>query len=216
MRINRYIALSTGLSRRSADAAITAGRVLVNGTQPSSGHDVVPADSVLLDGKAVHPPKTTTTIILNKPVSFVCSRDGQGSKTIYELLPPNLHHLKPIGRLDKYSSGLLLMSDDGKLAQQLTHPSFQKKKIYNVTLDRELSHNDALAIENGIPLEDGLSRLQLDGQGRSWVITMHEGRNRQIRRTFAACGYEVVSLQRTAVGSYVLGTLKVGTYRFIK
>src|SRR5690606_28032606 len=133
----------------------------------------------------------TVTIMLNKPVGYVVSRAGQGSRTIYDLLPPEYHHLKPIGRLDKDSSGLLLLTNDGQLAQDLTHPQYQKIKIYEVELNipplqphRETSSN------HGVELDHGNSRLILDpledDGGRSWRFTMHEGRNRQIRRTFAA------------------------------
>src|SRR4051812_22727125 len=109
MRINKYIAQATGLSRRAADTAIAVGRVLVNQQLPSVGYDVRPDDSVTLDGIAITPAVNTITIILNKPTGYVVSREGQGSKTIYDLLPPEYHTLKPVGRLDKDSSGLLLL-----------------------------------------------------------------------------------------------------------
>src|ERR1700750_464886 len=118
MRINRFIALATGLSRRAADQAIAEGRVAVNGIPPQPGQQIKSSDSVTLDRLPITPVVNTVTIILNKPVGYVCSRDGQGSKTVYDLLPPELRHLKPVGRLDKDSSGLLLMTNDGKLAHE--------------------------------------------------------------------------------------------------
>src|SRR5215213_4588244 len=105
MRINKYIAQATGLSRRVADKAVEQGNVLVNGVPAKTGQEVTEQDEVTLGGKTLSPPSQTQTIMLNKPTGYVVSRDGQGNKTIYELLPPELHQLKPIGRLDKDSSG---------------------------------------------------------------------------------------------------------------
>ncbi len=221
MRINRYVAASSGLSRRAADKAIQEGRVQVNGIIATVATAVADNDHVTLDGKALSVPNITQTILLNKPAGYVVSRDGQGSKTIYDLLPPELHNLKPIGRLDKQSSGLLLLTNDGELAHQLTHPSFQKTKIYEVRLDQPLQplHRQIVS-EMGVQLEDGPSRLGLerlrDGDEQGWRVTMHEGRNRQIRRTFAALGYEVRYLHRTQFGNYHLPAgLKAGSYETV-
>lgn len=210
MRINKYIAASTGLSRRAADRAVEEGRVQVNDKITLVPVDVSEDDNVKLDGQLLDKPKLEhTTILLHKPAGYVVSRDGQGSRTIYDLLPATLASLKPIGRLDKDSSGLLLMTDDGQLAHQLTHPSFQKVKIYEVELDHPLQplHRQMIS-EMGLQLEDGPSRLGLeriqDGDEHNWQVTMSEGRNRQIRRTFAALGYTVTKLHRTHFGMYTL------------
>lgn len=212
MRINKYIALATGISRRAADDAVYRNRVLVNGELPSAGYDVLDADSVTMDNQLLKLKKTTTTIMMNKPIGYVCSRDGQGNQTVYDLMPSSLHHLKPVGRLDMYSSGLLLFTDDGNLAQKLTHPSFGKNKVYKIELDKKLYNSHMIDIQKGIRLEDGLSALQLAGKDYSWTVTMHEGRNRQIRRTFSAFGYHVTKLTRTEFGNYKLGTLPAGKY----
>lgn len=127
MRINKFIALASGISRRAADQAIEEGRVQINGTSATAGYDTQPDDVVCLDHQPLQL-KQLRTIVLNKPAGYVTSREGQGSKTIYDLLPPSLHHLKAVGRLDKDSSGLLLLTNDGTLAQQLTHPSYQKNE----------------------------------------------------------------------------------------
>ncbi len=212
MRINKYIARATGLSRRVADKAVEQGNVLVNGVPGVAGQEIAENDEVMLGGTIIRFVEQSQTITLNKPTGYVVSRDGQGSKTIYELLPPELHHLKPIGRLDKDSSGLLLLTNDGQLAQELTHPKYRKTKIYEVTLSTPLQplHRQMIS-DNGLQLHDGLSRLQLerlrDGDDKSWRITMHEGRNRQIRRTFAALGYGITRLHRTHFGNYTLGNL---------
>lgn len=218
MRINKFVAQATGVSRRTADGAIQQGRVAVNGHTATPGQDVTPTDTVTLDNQPITATSATTTIMLNKPVGYVVSRDGQGSKTIYDLLPPELHHLKPIGRLDKDSSGLLLLTNDGQLAQELTHPKYQKTKIYQIELDKPLQplHRQMIS-DHGLQLDDGPSKLMLqrlhEGNDKAWQVTMHEGRNRQIRRTFAALGYDVRKLHRTRFGEYILAGLTLGDYR---
>ncbi len=215
MRLNKYIASGTALSRRAADAAIAAGRVRVNGQPPTAGQDILPTDVVTLDNRAITPAVKTLTAILNKPRGYVVSRDGQGSHTIYDILPPEYRQLNPVGRLDKDSSGLLLLTNDGALANELTHPSRQKIKVYEVTLDKPLQplHRQMIS-DHGLTLADGLSRLQLERQtdddDRRWIVRMHEGRNRQIRRTFAALGYSVQTLHRTQFGPYTLDALAEG------
>jgi 23S rRNA pseudouridine2605 synthase len=218
MRINKYLAQAVGMSRRTADKAVGSGRVQVNGVPASPGTDVAATDSVTFNGRVVALPANTMTIMLNKPAGYVVSRDGQGSRTIYELLPPELHKLKPVGRLDKNSSGLLLLTNDGKLAHELTHPSFQKTKVYEVELDKPLEplHRQMIS-DHGVMLEDGNSKLQLErlreGNDKAWKVTMHEGRNRQIRRTFQSLGYEVKKLHRTHFGNYDLRELAIGKYK---
>lgn len=217
MRINKYIALATPLSRRGADSAITAGRVKINGHVPVAGQNVTDVDEVTLDNRAITP-AVKTTIMLNKPSGYVCSRDGQGSRTIFDLLPPEYQRLQSVGRLDKNSSGLLLLTNDGELANDLTHPSRQKRKVYQVTLKEPLQplHRQMIQ-DHGIQLDDGVSKFQVqrivDGDERDWEITMTEGRNRQIRRTFQSLGYEVLTLHRTMFGSYALGSLESGHLR---
>lgn len=214
MRLNKFIALSTGMSRRAADNAISDGRVLINDKPVELGQRIEPGqDTVTLDRQPITP-AVNTTIMFNKPVGYVCSRDGQGSRTIYELLPEKYHNLKTVGRLDKYSSGLLLLTNDGTLAYDLTHPSFEKEKHYDIALDQKLTEQDYATItKTGVKLEDGLSKFKLGsvpGDRTSWKVIMTEGRNRQIRRTFEALGYRVEKLHRTHFGPYALGTLSNG------
>jgi 23S rRNA pseudouridine2605 synthase len=216
MRLNVFIAQATGMSRRAADRAIEQGRVSVNNVTAITGLQVSDNDLIALDNKPLRANKPTITIILNKPIGYVCSRNGQGSKTIYELLPSDLRHLKPVGRLDKDSSGLLLLTNDGKLAHELTHPSYKKIKQYQITLNKPLEPlHQQMINDYGITLEDGLSRLQLtslDDDRLSWQVTMREGRNRQIRRTFNSLGYEVTTLHRTILGPYSLESLQDSLY----
>lgn len=213
-RINQFVAQATGLSRRAVDAAIKAGRIELNQRSAQLGDKVAVTDLVTLDKRAITPAVKTQTIMLNKPASYVCSRNGQGSRTIYELLPAKYHRLKPIGRLDKDSSGLLLLTNDGQLANQLTHPSHRKTKVYEVELDQPLNKAAEQTIsKTGVELEDGRSQFQLnalDASGLKWQITMTEGRNRQIRRTLVGLGYAVIKLHRTQFGPYKLDSLKSG------
>lgn len=213
MRLNVFIASGTGLSRRAADRAISEGRVTVNGLAPELGQQVSDADEVTLDGRTVQQKTSHTTIMFNKPVDCVCSRDGQGSKTIYDYLPKKYHDLKPIGRLDKNSSGLLLLTDDGQLANELTHPSRQKVKVYRIRVDKPLQPlHQQMITDYGVDLEDGKSSFMIQKDGEELIITMHEGRNRQIRRTFKALGYVVTDLRRTNFGDYTLGNLPSASF----
>lgn len=216
MRINRYIALATGKSRRAADELIKTGRVMVDRETAELGTAVDENSQVQLDGQVLGLPEARLTIMLHKPAGYICSRAGQGGKTIYDLLPTEYHQLKPIGRLDKNSSGLLLLTNDGQLAHELTHPSRQKIKIYEAELNAPLAplHQQMIS-DHGLTLKDGLSKLgleKLDG-AQHFRVTMSEGRNRQIRRTFAALGYTVTKLHRTHFGSYQLGNLKTGQFK---
>lgn len=216
MRINKFLAQATGMSRRAADSDIAVGRVTVNGELATPGQDIQPGDTVLLDGRAITPAVNSVTILFNKPVGYVCSRDGQGSQTVYDLLPPELQSLKTVGRLDKDSSGLILLTNDGELANQLTHPRYGKEKIYDVALDRLLEPDDAIKIEQGINVDNYVSHLQLAVRPNGhWRITMTQGRNRQIRKTFAALGYTVTHLHRIGFGDYKLGKLQPGQWQQI-
>ncbi len=162
MRLNKYIASSSTLSRRAADVAIDAGRVTVDDHTAQKGTEVTDTSQVKLDGAILTLRTQNSTLILHKPVGYVCSRNGQGSRTIFELLPPEYQHLQPVGRLDKDSSGLLLLTDDGSLANQLTHPRYTKTKVYEVTLDKPLAPlHQQLITDHGIGLEDGLSRFSI-------------------------------------------------------
>lgn len=224
MRINQFIAHATGMSRRAADKAIEDDRVLVNHKPPQAGQQVDPVnDTISLDKAILELPESPQTIIMNKPTGYVCSRDGQSSKTIYDLLPPELHQLKPVGRLDKDSSGLLLLTNDGKLAHQLTHPSFQKEKIYEIEIDKPLKAEHFRQITTlGVDISgDYVSRFQIHEQveqqipSTKFLITLTEGKNRQIRRTFDALGYKVTKLHRTNFGPHKLDDLATGSYKEI-
>lgn len=220
-RLNKFLAHATGLSRREADERINQGRVTVNGQRVSMGKQVTPDDIVVLDGKKVAQATHYTYLAIHKPVGYLCSRRSQGGvPTIFELLPSEYRSLKPVGRLDKDSSGILLLTDDGDYAFQMTHPRFHKIKIYEVQLDRPLEplHQQMIS-DHGITLDDGVSQLLIEKiteeKQPTYRITMSEGRNRQIRRTFDALGYIVTKLHRTQFGAYILDDLPVGQSRVV-
>lgn len=218
MRLNKYIALATGVSRREADDLIASGVVAVNGEQAKLGEPVDGNAKVAVRGQSVQLPESRTVIVLNKPVGYVCSRNAQakGVQTVYTLLPDKYKKLKTIGRLDKDSSGLIMLTDDGDLAFRLTHPKFAKTKQYLVTINKALEPLHQQMINDfGVNLPDGRSQLgleKLNDNRREWRVVMHEGRNRQIRRTFAALGYTVIKLHRTDFDNISLSGLKPGKF----
>ena len=216
LRLNKYISTNFGVSRREADNLISAGKVLVNNKPAEIGARISEEDIVVVDGKKIATEKLIY-IAMNKPTNYVCSRKRQGdSPTIYELLPEKYQSLKNVGRLDKNTSGLILLTNDGDFAFQMTHPKFVKHKIYEARIDRALEplHQQMIA-DFGVQLPDGRSQLgleKLDDSRKYWRISMSEGRNRQIRRTFEALGYKVVELHRTNFGPYGLDGLESGKF----
>jgi len=218
-RLNKYLALTLGISRREADNLIEKGSVNLNGARAILGAHYEAGDQVEVAGKPLSDaPTKLVYLALHKPTGYVCSRRAQGdSPTIYELIPETYHHLKPVGRLDRNSSGLILLTNDGDFAYQMTHPKFYKTKVYDVKLDHDLAplHQQMIS-DFGIQLEDGPSKLSLMKLGEDdptqWQVTMSEGRNRQIRRTFAALGYTVTRLHRVQFGNYSLGDIRPGKY----
>lgn len=221
IRLNKFLAEKIGLSRREADNFIAGGKVLVNGKPAILGARISKNDEIIVNGKKIdNSPSNYVYLMLNKPVGYVSSRKAQGdAKTLYELLPKEYHTLKTVGRLDKNSSGLILLTNDGNFAFSHTHPKFYKIKTYLVTLDKPLEplHQQEIS-DFGIQLEDGPSKLflsKLSDDRLKWQVEMSEGRNRQIRRTFAALGYEVVKLHRIEFGGYELGDLKPGEFKLV-
>lgn len=218
-RLNKHLAFHLGISRRKADELIEKGSVMVNDTPAAIGARVLATDTVTVHGRPVSRRAAHTYIALHKPPGYVCSRRRQGeTPTIYELIPEQYHNLKPVGRLDADSSGLILLTDDGDFAQQMTHPKFYKQKRYEVSLDHELEplHQQMIS-DFGIQLDDGPSKLTLerlsDSSRLEWIVIMSEGRNRQIRRTFSSLGYTVTRLHRLEFGTFTLGNLARGDIR---
>ena len=227
IRLNKFLAERLGISRREADDAIAAGRVTIDDQKAELGarlefENLDKMPKVCYNGNIV--PSETDFLYLefNKPVGYVCSRHAKGSApTLYEILPKEYQKLKSVGRLDKDSSGLILLTNDGDFAFKMTHPKFQKEKQYEVTLDRPLEplHQQMIS-DYGVMLDDGPSKFTVIRGGSrqdpcSYVAILREGRNRQIRRTFAALGYRVTALHRTTFGPFALTGLAPGKYELI-
>lgn len=219
VRINKFIAERLGLSRRESDEYIEDGRVTVDNQPARLGQPITAESLIKVDGDTVSAEVKYLYVELHKPAGYVCSRRRQGDNpTIYELLPVELHQLKPVGRLDRDSSGLILLTNDGDFAHRMTHPSYHKIKLYQVALDKPLQplHRQMIS-DFGVMLEDGKSQFEIsrlhDNNDTSWQLTMSEGRNRQIRRTFAALGYAVTKLHRVNFGNYALGDIPPGEHR---
>ncbi len=218
MRLNRFLAAAGVGSRRHCDELIAAGRVTVNGkvctnfsAQPSAH------DHVKIDGKLVRvaPP---LTIVLHKPAGFVSTRkDEQGRDTVFDLLPQKFSRLFNIGRLDAQTEGLLLLTNDGELAQRLTHPRYKTDKEYEMTLDRAWDQALAPKLLRGIFLDGQrakIARLHSVSPTRLRVV-LQQGINRQIRRMFEAVGYRVKHLVRVRIGNLRLGDLPQGHWRVL-
>ena len=222
-RLNKFLALQLGISRRQADELIEKGRISINGKTAQLGERFKAGDEIKLGEKIISKTREEKKyVIFNKPRGYVCSRKKQGeNETIYAILPKEFSVLKPVGRLDKDSSGILLLTNDGDFAFRMTHPKFRKVKEYLVSLDTPLQpiHQQMIA-DFGINLPDGKSQLgleRLDDSRKNWKVIMSEGRNRQIRRTFSAIGYEVKELHRTVFGSYILPKdLNFGDFRKVE
>ena len=163
LRLNKFLAERLGVSRREADELILAGKVSVNGNKAELGGKIDKNDKVCYNNKVVPFQAHFLYLALNKPVGYVCSRRAQGeAKTIYELLPKKYHHLKSVGRLDKDSSGLILLTNDGDFAFKMTHPKFRKNKVYEVELDQPLEplHQQMIS-DYGVEIGDGASQFKI-------------------------------------------------------
>lgn len=217
IRLNKFLAARLGVSRREADDLISSGKISVDGKPASIGAKVDNRTKVCYNNKIVPFDTEYLYLAFHKPVGYVCSRRAQGqAPTLYDLLPSKYRNLKTVGRLDKDSSGIILLTNDGDFAYQMTHPKFHKTKVYEVKLDHPLEplHQQMIS-DYGIMLEDGPSQFKIVRDHQNYIVTLTEGRNRQIRRTFAALGYTVTSLHRTVFGAIGLGNLPEGSFQII-
>ena len=210
-------------SRRKLAAAIIGGQVTVNGeTVTNLRHPVGSDDKITFEGKAVKPkPAKYVYIIMNKPYGVLSTAsDERGRKTVIDLLPEKYRSLRlyPAGRLDIDSTGLMILTNDGDLTYRLTHPSFEHEKEYLVQVKNSLKPEELRQLEKGIRLEDGMTAPTVakevnESPPFNYSLTIHEGKNRQVRRMFSALGHPVIALKRVRLGHLSLGNLREGEVR---
>ena len=222
-RLNKYIASSGLCSRRKADELIEQGVVAVNGkTITEHGYLVQAKDKVFVNKKLIHPVKHEYYRFY-KPAGYITTCDDEkGRKTIYDLLPERLAGLKPVGRLDKDSTGLLILTNDGDLINALTHPSVKVPKVYMVTVNSQVTRTELEQMANGIEIEPNkiayadIQVLEIDSKHTEMQITLYQGMNRQIRKMFEHFGYEVKVLKRIRHATLSLEGLRRGEFKPIK
>ncbi len=223
MRINKYIAQSGFCSRRKADELIISGRVKVNGKVITMlGFEIRVKDKVYVDDKLIHSDKLEYYKFY-KPAGYITSKDDEkGRKTIYDILPKEYHHLNPVGRLDKDSTGLLIMTNDGNLQYELTHPSIKVAKTYIVKVQGVLDDKKLQKLTDGIEIEKGKiaycdwAILEQTKTDTLFEIILYQGLNRQIRKMFEFLGHDVLNLKRIRHASIDLTGLKKGQIKPIK
>lgn len=220
MRLNRYLAACGLGSRRGCEDLVESGRVCVNGAPAHFGVLVGAGDRVTVDGVEIHP-QTSSVWMLHKPAGIVSTaRDTHGRPTVLDLARQHgvVVRLFPVGRLDRDSTGLLLLTDDGDLAYRMTHPSWGVEKEYEAEIGRSLSAEELARLQQGIELEDGptapcTARSERRGDAIVLSLVLHEGRKRQIRRMLRALDVPLAHLHRVRVGPLRLGTLPPGALR---
>ncbi len=223
IRLNKYIANSGVCSRREADDVIKQGLVNINGTVVTEmGYRVKKGDVVKFDGRKILP-EPFVYILMNKPKDFITTTDDEkGRKTVVDLLADKIpQRVYPIGRLDRNTTGVLLLTNDGDVAQALTHPSFQIKKVYHAVLDKKVSGTDLDKLVEGVELEDGVVHADavafVDNEDKRHVgVEIHSGKNRVVRRMFEHLGYDVEKLDRVSMGIFTKKDLPRGKWRFLK
>ena len=219
MRINKFLAASGVASRRECDEMIKNGKVTVNGKRAVIGIEIGEDDEVKVDGVTVNV-KKNEYYILNKPKGYICSvADDKGRKTVIDLMPEGVGRIYPVGRLDYDSEGLLILTTDGELAQHLTHPSNEVPKTYLVRVEGILTENDLSPIRSGLEIDGYVTKkckAHIVETNKSFTkvhVTLKEGKNREIRKMFAAIGKEINLLKRIKVGELTLRGLDRGAYR---
>ncbi len=223
MRINKYIAQSGFCSRRKADEYIEQGRVKVNGKVVTMlGFEIRTKDKVSIDDKIIHADKLEYYKFY-KPAGYITTKsDEKNRKTIYDIIPKEYQHLNPVGRLDKDSTGLIILTNDGNLAYELTHPSIKVAKTYLVKVDGKLPDDKLQKLTDGIEIEKGKiaycdwAILEEDKTSTFFEITLYQGLNRQIRKMFEFLGYNVINLKRIRHANIELTGLKKGQIKQIK
>lgn len=223
MRLNKYIAQAGICSRRKADELIQRGVVKVNDNVITDmSFQVRVRDKVYIEGHLIRPMELQY-YKFNKPAGYITTMDDEkGRKTIYDILPKELHRLKPVGRLDKDSTGLLILTNDGELINGLTHPSIKIPKIYDVTVEGKVTQETLNKMEKGLEIEPnkiayaGVIIYEQDKKETKMQVTLLQGMNRQIRKMFEMCGFEVKVLKRIQHATIRLDGLKKGEVKVLK
>lgn len=222
IRLQKYMAEAGVASRRASETLIASGRVRINGETATIGMSVDPEkDEVTLDGKPIRQQEELVTVLLYKPKGVVStSDDPQGRKTVQEYVQDIPARLYNVGRLDINSEGLLLMTNDGDLAYRMTHPKFSVEKTYYTVCDGKLTASEIAKLVNGVMLDDGMTApakvefvRKTKAGDTSFLITIHEGRNRQVRRMLEAVGHRTLRLKRERFGPLTIGEMKPGDVR---
>lgn len=222
IRLNKFLALAGVGSRRSNDELIISGVVRVNGKRVVElGARVDPAtDIVTVNGNAVHLAQHSVYILLNKPKDCITTLSDEKDRTTVLKYVRVKERVFPVGRLDRNSTGVLLMTNDGDLTNALTHPSREIEKVYKVTLDKPLQNEDMKKLRQGVRLSDGVARVNdvamVEGSKRMRVfVSLHEGRNREVRRIFEALGYDVKYLDRVSFAGIQYSGVQRGEWRYL-
>ena len=223
VRLNKYIAQSGLCSRRKADELIESGVVKVNSKIITElGFSVSSKDKVTVNNKPLQK-KSFVYIKYYKPAGYITTKsDEKGRKTIYDILPEEVKDLKPVGRLDKDSTGLLIMTNDGDFINKMTHPSVKIPKVYRVTAEGKMNQQHLLQMAKGIEIEEGkiayADSMIIDFEGKNTVlqIVLYQGMNRQIRKMLDSLGFPVISLKRISHGTINIQGLKKGQFKYIK
>lgn len=221
MRINKYIASCGVASRRCADEMIAEGRVRINGMKlREPGYDVSEDDVVTVDGAEIHLEKKKVYILINKPTGYVTTTmDKEGRPIVMDLVTDVEERLFPVGRLDYNTSGLLILTNDGELANRLMHPSHEFEKKYRVRVSGIMSEARAERLRRGVDIGGFVTSpaevelIKHEKNSTILDITIHEGKNKQVRRMCKAVGHPVQELTRIRLGNLVIGKLAVGSYR---
>ena len=224
MRLNKYIAHCGVCSRRKAAELVKEGLIKVNGViEKNPAYEVQDRDKVYYKGKRLHRQRKLIYILMNKPKNVVTTTsDEKARKTVMDIIQPKVsQRIYPVGRLDRNTTGLLLLTNDGQLAKKLTHPSHGVKKRYHVVLDNVVPEEHLIAIKKGLELEDGVALVDdidwIIGSDQSEIgIEIHMGKNRIVRRIFESLGYTVLKLDRVYYGGLTKKDLPRGWFRHLK
>ncbi|MBU1895587.1 rRNA pseudouridine synthase [Patescibacteria group bacterium] len=233
VRLQKAIADAGICSRRKAEELISLGKVEVNGkvVQEMGNKVNISKDEIKVESRKLKVESNNIYILLNKPTGYICSANNKQGKSVLDLLtsenslthkPINPFRLYPVGRLDKDSDGLVLLTNDGELTDLLTHPRYEHEKEYEVNISKNLSSTDQKKLESNMIIgEDNVRGLKIkkilnNKKGQTVTVVLKEGKNRQIRRMFGQFGYDVLSLRRIRMGELKLGTLPIGKWKKIK